>query len=67
MKKELLEKLLEPRQPKYKQIKTLAPFCPICTEQLQGNNSVMLPWKCQCGEWEKPWGSDFYKIKIKSV
>lgn len=39
-------------KPVYKQVKTVAEFCPTCKERLSGNNSVVLPWECRCGVWE---------------
>lgn len=44
--------------PKYKQVKTLAPHCPICKERLKGNNSTISPWECSCGIWESSWRTD---------
>jgi hypothetical protein len=38
--------------PKYKPIEILKEYCPVCDEQLQGNNSIAFPWKCKCGTWE---------------
>ena len=46
---------LEPREPKWKQVKTLVPHCPVCEEQLRGNNSGLMPYECSCGVWR----SDF--------
>lgn len=54
-------------RPIWKRVKTLAPHCPKCGEQLQGENSIMLPWKCSCGEWQPvlfPFDGN-YKIKEK--
>ena len=50
-----MEKLLEPRQVKWKRVKMAAPHCPVCGEQLLGNNSMASPYKCSCGEWEGDW------------
>jgi len=38
-------------RPEYKRIKKLCPHCPICKEELSGNNSIMNPWNCSCGVW----------------
>lgn len=67
-----LAELLKPRQPVYKRVKTIAEFCPVCKEQLQGNNSMDFPWKCSCGTWEYDWrmdnrGPHYYKIKIQAL
>ena len=39
-------------RPDYKKIKVLAEFCPICKEQLQGNNSTVNRLRCSCGVWK---------------
>lgn len=44
-------------KPTYKQVKILKPHCSICGERLQGNGSIVLPYKCSCGEWEWEWHS----------
>lgn len=38
--------------PKYKRVKLHMPHCPKCGEQLQGNNSMVSPWRCSCGVWK---------------
>jgi hypothetical protein len=39
------------------------PFCPKCEEELKGENSYVLPYRCSCGRWE--WnGRDYDIIKI---
>jgi len=48
---------------KWKQIKTMAPHCGDCSEQLRGNNSLMNPYECSCGKWEAKRGDD-YKLVI---
>ncbi|QGH73348.1 MAG: zinc-ribbon protein [Siphoviridae sp. cttb18] len=55
MNQEQLKKLLDPRQPVYKRVKMLMPHCPVCKEQLSGNNSMVSPYRCSCGEWESDW------------
>lgn len=37
--------------PYYKKVKVLKAHCPICNEQLKGDNSAILPYICSCGEW----------------
>lgn len=37
--------------PIYKKVKRLMPHCPKCGEMLGGNNSIMIPWHCKCGDW----------------
>lgn len=39
------------KAPTLKRIKVLKEHCPICKEQLTGNNSTIDPWKCSCGMW----------------
>lgn len=43
--------------PEYKRVNVFAPHCPVCKQQLSGNNSIMFPYKCECGTWD----SDFTK------
>lgn len=56
----------KPLQPIYKQVKSIAPFCPICDQRLSGNNSLVLPYMCKCGEWQADTSglSITYKIKV---
>ena len=49
--------------PRYKKVKILMPHCSVCGERLLGNNSMILPYKCSCGEWEMDYQSREYKIK----
>lgn len=39
-------------KPVYKPIKVLKEHCPVCKEELRGNNSYQMPWYCDCGTWE---------------
>lgn len=39
-------------RPIYKKVSIAMPHCPKCKEQLSGNNSIVLPWRCACGVWE---------------
>lgn len=39
-------------KPEYKRVKILAPHCPNCKQELMGNNSIALPWQCECGVWQ---------------
>lgn len=48
---------------KWKKVKTLQPFCSICGEQLQGDNSMVNPYKCKCGTWRNSFDNLFdYKL-----
>lgn len=38
-------------KPTYKYIKQLVPHCPVCKNQLAGNNSMTFPYVCICGIW----------------
>lgn len=38
--------------PKYEWHKVLKPHCSICKKQLRGDNSVVSPYTCECGEWK---------------
>lgn len=42
-------------KPNWKPVKTTAPFCPNCDEQLKGNNSIAFPYTCSCGVWVSSW------------
>ena len=33
-------------------LKKLVPYCPICNQDLSGNNSLALPYECECGIWD---------------
>jgi hypothetical protein len=44
----------------YKRVKVLMPFCSVCKEQLSGDNSIILPYKCFCGEWQSTWENPHY-------
>lgn len=49
--------------PVYRKVSVAMPHCPICNEQLLGNNSIAFPWTCSCGKWESSWLQPFnYKI-----
>lgn len=39
----------------YKKIKVSVPHCPVCKEELGGNGSLILPYKCSCGTWYSNW------------
>ena len=39
-------------KPNYKKVKVLKAHCPECKVQLAGDNSIALPWTCECGKWE---------------
>ena len=69
MNKEQVENLLKPRQPTYKRVKMLMPHCPICKEQLKGNNSGISPWECSCGIWESDFFNTpgYYQIKTNPL
>lgn len=65
MNKEILKHILDTRQPVWKRIKMLEPHCPICKQHLTGNNSMMHPYKCECGEWQDDWmNPGHFRIKI---
>lgn len=39
------------RKPEYKKVARVMPHCPVCKQELLGNNSVVSPFRCACGEW----------------
>lgn len=48
----------------YKRHQILDLYCPNCNKFLSGNGSVMSPYTCQCGEWERDWETlDYYLSK----
>ena len=48
----------------YKKQTILAPYCPICKEFLEGDNSLAFPYSCQCGIWESSFENPLeYHIK----
>lgn len=53
----------------YKRIKVAMPHCGDCQEELQGNNSLLMPYKCRCGEWKsKSWDEPFeFVLKEKTI
>ena len=62
------EKILEPRNVIYRKVSKLMPHCPICKEELRGNNSGLLPFECSCGIWESDWmNPTMFKIKILAL
>lgn len=51
-------------KPIYKKVKVTKEHCPVCLEQLSGNNSIANPWTCSCGNWKYDDGE--YEI-IKNI
>lgn len=51
---------------KYRRVKMLVPYCPECNQNLSGNNSVIFPYKCDCGElhnsFENPFEYEIVKL-----
>lgn len=45
--------------PLYKRVKVMMPHCPICRDELSGNNSIDRPWKCSCGTWKVVFGKGY--------
>ena len=39
-------------QPMYKNVETIAAFCPNCEVRLIGYHSHFNPWQCNCGNWK---------------
>lgn len=60
-----MKKVIKGLKPEYKQIKMSVPHCPICQEQLSGNNSLFSPWRCSCGVW-KPLQDNPFNFEIKN-
>lgn len=58
-----VEQMLKPRQVEWKSKRMLVPHCPVCKEPLSGNNSMITPYCCSCGEWQtEQLGGQFYFI-----
>lgn len=49
--------------PTYKKVKVAMPHCPRCGEQLRGNGSMVLPYRCDCGTWDYSYSLSSYEIK----
>lgn len=49
-------------------VKKSVSACPICKQELSGNNSILLPYTCKCGIWQTsegyPWDGEYEIIKI---
>ncbi len=54
-------------QPKYQWVKVLKPFCPLCKKQLRGNNSVVSPYTCECGEWKYDVENGGWNVRVKYI
>lgn len=68
MNDEIIKHILDPRQPKFKKVATLRPFCPICKLELRGNNSGISPYECDCGEWTTDFTKvGYWRIKTKAL
>jgi len=46
----------------YKKVKVAMPHCSVCGEQLDGNGSKLLPYRCSCGVWMQDWGTGIWMI-----
>lgn len=57
----------EKRRVVYKRVKVSMPHCPVCKEQLSGNNSYALPYVCKCGTWVSSWEMPFEYEVIPTV
>lgn len=40
------------RRVQYKRVRAFVPHCPVCGEELMGNNSIASPYRCKCGIWK---------------
>lgn len=50
-------------RPVWKMVKERRPFCPVCEKRLSGNNSIVSPYKCDCGIWRYNIGNSAYTIE----
>lgn len=46
----------------YKRIKISVPHCPTCGEQLMGNNSIVMPYRCSCGTWHYDFSTEEFDV-----
>jgi len=46
----------------WKKTKALIPHCPECKQILGGNNSILMPYNCECGQWEYDFKNNEYKL-----
>lgn len=54
-------------RPEYKKVRVMKPHCPVCGNMLFGDNSMINPWRCPCGEWHNTFQDPFeYEIKKES-
>lgn len=49
----------------YKTRKVKAEYCTVCETFLSGNGSLILPWKCECGEYKFDWSGGWSHPKPK--
>ena len=49
----------------YKRVKVSLPYCPQCKQVIQGNGSIIMPYKCECGFWRYNTETDEYFIEPK--
>ena len=49
--------------PKYKFVRERKPHCPNCSERLEGNNSMIFPYKCSCGTWHRKMGESHFTVE----
>lgn len=57
-------------KPIYKKVPTVVPVCPKCKVKLSGNNSMVLPWTCNCGEWKSnhyPFDGEYEIIPVSNI
>lgn len=52
--------------PIYKRVKMAVEHCPRCGGQMRGNGSMVLPYRCDCGEWQYDYSLSAYTIKSLS-
>lgn len=39
----------------YKRTLVPLPFCSTCSHVIEGNGSIVMPYRCECGFWRSNW------------
>ena len=50
----------------FKRVHMSMAHCPRCNETMTGNGSMVMPYRCKCGEWQYDYSLSAYTIKTLS-
>ena len=53
------------RSKTFKKVLVSKEHCHKCQEQLRGDGSMGLPWRCSCGVWKWDWKKEEYYVESK--